>query len=77
MARNFVICCVLQASVVVVRVVVTDLRNRLVLRGQLYIADCKGEGNTLKPYLPEKKTEVVLKTLVHERVQAPSLATPA
>ena len=33
-----------------------------VIHGQLYIADCKDEGNTLEPYLPEKKTVVVLKT---------------
>ena len=46
---------------VVVRVVATDSSNRLVLRGQLYITDCKDEGNTLKPHLPEKKTVVVLK----------------
>ena len=46
----------LQASVVV-RVVATD---PLVIRGQLYIADCKDEGNTLKPYLPEKKTVVAI-----------------
>ena len=49
-----------------VQVVTTDSRNRLVLRGQLPIADCKDEGNTLKPYLPEKKTVVVFKTLVLE-----------
>ena len=36
-------------------------RNLLVLRGQLYNADCKDKSNTLKP---EKKTVVVLKTLV-------------
>ena len=38
------------ASVVVVRVVTADSRNQLVLCGQLYVADCKDEGNTLKPY---------------------------
>ena len=67
-------CCKLASCVV--RVVATDSRNRLVLRGQLYIADCKDEGNTLKPYLPEKKTVVVLKTLVLERAWAPSLVHP-
>ena len=41
-------------SIVVVRVVAADSRNQLVLCGQLYVADCKDEGNTLKPYLPEK-----------------------
>ena len=76
MARNFVICCVLQASVVVVRLVATDSRNRIVLRGQLYIGDCKGEGNTLKPYVAEKKTVVVFKTLVLERAWAPNLVHP-
>ena len=59
---------------VVVRAVAIDSRNRLVLCGQLYIADCKDEGNTLKPHLPEKKTVAVLKMLVLERVWAPSLA---
>jgi len=67
--------CVL-ASIVIVRVVNTDSRNRLVLRGQLYNADCKDKGNTLRPYLPEKKTVVVLKTLVFERAWAPSSVHP-
>ena len=40
------------------------------------IADCKGEGNTLKPYLPEKKTVVVSKTLVLKCVWVPSLVHP-
>ena len=35
-------------------------------------ANCKDEGNTLKPYLPEKKTVVVSKTLVLERAWVPS-----
>ena len=39
------------ASIVVVRVVTTDSRNRLVLHEQPYIADCKDEGNILKPYI--------------------------
>ena len=38
-----------------------------------YIIDCKDEVNTQKPYLPEKKTVVVLKTLVLERAWVPSL----
>ena len=33
--------------------------TRLVLHEQQYIADCKDEGNTLKPYIPEKKTVVL------------------
>ena len=37
-----------------------------------YVADSKDEGNTLKPYSPEKKTVVVLKTLVRERAWAPA-----
>ena len=46
----------------------TDSRKVLVLRGQLYITDCKDEGNTLVTFnLPEKKTAVILKTLVFER----------
>ena len=61
------------ASLVIVRVVDTDSRNRPVL----YIADCKDDGNVLKPYLPEKKTVVVLKTLVLERAWVPSLVHPA
>ena len=48
--------CVVKASIVIVRVVTTESRNRLVLRGQLYIVDCKDEGNMLKPHLPGKKT---------------------
>ena len=44
----------LYASIVVVRVVATDSRKQLVLRGQLYITDCKDDGNTLKPYLSER-----------------------
>ena len=54
----------------------TDSRNRLVIRVKLYIADCKDEGNTVKPYLPEKKTVVVSTTLVLERAWAPSLVHP-
>ena len=57
---------------VVVRVVAIDS----ILHGQLYIADCKDEGNTLKPYLPKKKTVVVLKMLVRECAWAPSLVHP-
>ena len=48
-----------------VRVVDPDSRNRLVLCEQLYITDCNNESNTLKPYLPEKKTVVVLCLNVH------------
>ena len=66
------VCC----KIVVVQVVATDSRNRIVLHGQLYITDCKDEGNTLKPYLPEKKTLVVLKTLVLECAWAPRLVHP-
>ena len=62
--------------IVVVRVIATASRNRLVLRRQLYNADCKDEGNTLEPYLPEKKTVVVLKTLVLECAWVPSLVHP-
>ena len=36
-----------------------------VLCEELYIADYKDESNTLKLYLPEKRTVVVLKTLEH------------
>ena len=73
MARNFMICCVLYPSVIVVQVVATASKNRLVLVGQLYNADCKYEGDRLKPYLPEKMTVVVLKMLVFECAWAPSL----
>jgi len=76
MARNFGSCCVVSPSVIVVRVVATASRNRLVLRGQLYNADWKDKGNTLKSYLPEKKTLGVLKTLVFECAWAPSLVHP-
>ena len=38
-----------------------------------YNANCKNKGKTLKQYLREKKTVVVLKTLVFECVWAPSL----
>ena len=51
--KNF--CCVLQASVIVVRVVTTDSRNQLLLCGQLHMTECKDEGNKLKSYLPEDK----------------------
>ena len=37
-------------SVAVDQIVNTDLSNRLFLCEQLYIANCKEEGNTLKPY---------------------------
>ena len=50
MARFIVICCEMQASIVIVQVVNSDSMKQLVLS----IAGCKGEGNTLKPYLPEK-----------------------
>ena len=76
MARNLVILLCVVASVVIVQVVDTASRNRPVLRGQLYIADCKDEGNTQEPYLPEKTTMVVLETLVLERVWVPSLVHP-
>ena len=46
-----------------------------ILHGQLYIIDCKDEGNTQKPYLPEKKTVVVLKTLVLERAWVPCMVS--
>ena len=65
----------LQASVVV-QVVAAASKNRLVLCGQLYNADCKDKGNTLKPYLPEKKSVVVLKTLVFEHAWVPGLVYP-
>ena len=68
-------CCEL-ASIVSVRVVDTDSRNRLVLHGQLYIADSNDEGNTLKPYSSEKKTVVVLETLVLEHACASNLVQP-
>ena len=58
MARNFEICTL--ASLLLELLPLTQ-RNQLVL---LYIVDCKDEGNTLKPYLPEKKTVAVFKTLV-------------
>lgn len=47
-----------------------------ILHGQLYIANCEDEGNTLKPHLSEKKTVIVLKTLVFERAWAPGLVHP-
>ena len=50
---------------VLVSIVDTDSRNRLVLQGQLCIIN---KGNTLKPYLPEKKTAIVLNTPVLEYV---------
>ena len=54
MARFIVICCEMQASIVIVQVVNSDSMKQLVLCENLSIAGCKGEGNTLKPYLPEK-----------------------
>ena len=51
-------------------------RNLLVLCGQLYNADCKDKGNTLNPYLPEKKSVVVLKMPVFEHAWAPGLVYP-
>ena len=63
-------------SVTVVQVATIDSRNGLVLHGQLYITDCKDEGNTLKPYSPEKKTGAVLKMLVRQRAWVPSLVHP-
>ena len=55
-------------SVAVVQVAAIDSRNGLGLHGQLYMTDCKYEGNTLKPYSPEKKTGTVLKMLVRQRM---------
>ena len=43
----------------------------------IYNADRKDKGNTFKPYLREKKTVVVLKTLVFERAWASGLVHPA
>ena len=40
----------------------------LFLSSGLYIADCKDKSKILKPYLPKKRTVVVLKTLVLEHV---------
>ena len=75
MARNFVICCGVSWR----RCCSScrhSLKKWLVLRGQLYNTDCNDKGNTLRPYLREKKTVVVLKTLVFERAWAPSLVHP-
>ena len=44
------------ASITVDWAISTDSRNWQVLCGQLYIADCKDEGNIVKPYLHEKKS---------------------
>ena len=74
MARNFMICKLVSSLFELP--LSTDSRNRLVLRGQVYIADYKDEGNTLKPHLPENKTVVVFKALVFECAWAPSFVHP-
>ena len=52
-------------------------RNLLVLRGQLYNADCKDKGKALiKAIFTKNKTVVVLKMLVFECAWVPSLVHP-
>ena len=42
--------------------------QEIVLRGQLYSADCKDEGNTLNPHLPKKKiSRVIINGLKDEK----------
>ena len=43
----------------------------------LYIFNNKDEGNTLKPYLPEMKTAVVLKVFLLECAWVPGLVHPS
>ena len=80
MARDFVIvaCCKLVS--LLTKLLTLSQEIDLLYGGQLYmyIAYCKDKGtcNALKPYLPTKKTVVVLKTVVLERVWVADLVHP-
>ena len=52
------------ASIVIDQVVDTNSINQITFCGQLYVANCKDKGNTLKPYLSEQKIVEVLKALM-------------
>ena len=64
MASNFGAGLYVVASIAIDQVVDTNSINQIAFCGQLYIADRKDKGNTLKPYLSEQKIVEVLKALM-------------